>query len=430
MTARSRAPSVRRTLVPLALMLVCPPAVIVLWMIVARFDGSVRAFLARVDLPTFLALCPRPTFTALAMLLGFAALQVALLVGLPAEIHEGPVTPAGHRPRYRRNGLAAFLVTHALLAAASLGLGLFRPGAVYDQLGPMLVTADVLALVLCVALYVKGIVAPSSADAGRSGNPVFDFFWGVELHPTLAGISLKQLFNCRLGMMSWSVVVLSCAAKQYEAHGRLSTTMLVSAALQVAYVAKFFRWETGYFGSLDVTHDRCGFYLVCGVLVWVPGMYTLVAQHLVRHPVEWPLPAAALCLACGLAAIWANHDADAQRQRVRERGAGASVWGRPPEVIVARYTAGDGVERESLLLVSGWWGVARHVHYVAEIAAALAWTLPAGFGRAVPWLYVTFLTVLLVDRAGRDDRRCRAKYGPAWQRYCERVPWRILPFVY
>ena len=68
--------------------------------------------------------------------------------------------------------------------------------------------------------------------------------------------------------------------------------------------------------------------------------------------------------------------------------------------------------------------------YATEIGLALAWTLPAGVSRAVPFAYVVFLTVLLVDRAGRDDRRCRAKYGADWDRYCERVPFKIIPYLY
>ena len=38
--------------------------------------------------------------------------------------------------------------------------------------------------------------------------------------------------------------------------------------------------------------------------------------------------------------------------------------------------------------------------------------------------------VLLFDRATRDDRRCRTKYGPFWDDYCERVPYKIVPYVY
>ncbi|APR81534.1 Delta(24(24(1)))-sterol reductase [Minicystis rosea] len=426
----STTPSVlRRTVVPLLLMIACPPAVIVLWMITAHFDGSLELFLRTIDLPTFLRLFPRPTRTAALMLATFAALEWALLVMVPGDIHPGPITPAGNRPRYRRNGMSAYAVTHVLLATAAL-LGSFRLSAVYDELGSILVITNIAGLVLCGLLYWKGVHRPSSTDAGRSGNLIFDYFWGVELHPTAFGVQLKQYVNCRLAMMGWSVIVLSCVAKQYEIHGHVSLAMWVSAGLQIAYIIKFFWWETGYFGSLDIMHDRFGFYIVWGVMAWLPCLYTMVAQYLVRHPGHLGVPAALAIFTFGIIALFANYDADAQRQRVRETLGETTVWGRKPEIVVATYHTADGEARESLLLCSGWWGVARHFHYVAEISLALAWTLPAGFSELLPYGYVAFLTALLVDRAGRDDRRCRAKYGEAWDRYCERVPYRIVPFVY
>src|SRR5207244_3865884 len=107
-----------------------------------------------------------------------------------------------------------------------------------------------------------------------------------------------------------------------------------------------------------------------------------------------------------------------------------TVWGRAPETMMARWRTGDGEGRESLLLLSGWWGVARHFHYVPEILLALAWSLPAGFEHALPYFYVGFLTILLVDRAGRDERRCSTKYGDDWVTYRTRVKYRIVPFVY
>ncbi len=423
----------RRTAVPLLLMLGCPPAVIVLWMICARFDGSVLAFLHTLhegDWATLWALCPRPTMAAAQMLFIFAVLEALLLVLLPGPIHLGPVTPKGNRPRYRMNGLAAWAVTHGVLLLAAYPLGLFRLGEIYDNLGSILVVCNILALLLCGVLYLKGVYAPSSSDSGCTGNFVWDYFWGVELHPTVFGESLKQYVNCRLSMMGWSVIVVSCAAKQLETGGRVTNTMVVCVALQVIYLFKFFRWESGYFGSLDVMHDRFGFYIFWGVAAWVPGVYTLVAQYLVRHPVDLPGPVAGAIFALGVFSIWANYDADAQRQRVRETGGKTTVWGKPPETMTAKYVTADGQERESLLLLCGWWGLSRHFHYVTEIGLALAWTLPAAFTHVVPYTYVAFLTALLVDRAGRDDRRCRAKYGADWERYCERVPWKIIPHVY
>jgi 7-dehydrocholesterol reductase len=93
--------------------------------------------------------------------------------------------------------------------------------------------------------------------------------------------------------------------------------------------------------------------------------------------------------------------------------------------------AGKGESKQSLLLCSGWWGLARHVHYVPEILGAVCWTLPAGFSNALPWFYAfPFLTTLLVDRSFRDRTRCKAKYGEYWDEYCRRVPYNMIPFVW
>jgi 7-dehydrocholesterol reductase len=139
---------------------------------------------------------------------------------------------------------------------------------------------------------------------------------------------------------------------------------------------------------------------------------------------------AAAIFVLGVGAIYVNYAADADRQRVRETCGDTTVWGRVPEIIRARYTTADGSQHESLLLASGWWGIARHFHYVPEIMLALAWSLPAGFTHFVPYVYVTFLTILLTDRATRDDKRCRRKYGAYWDEYCHRVRWKIIPHVY
>ena len=79
---------------------------------------------------------------------------------------------------------------------------------------------------------------------------------------------------------------------------------------------------------------------------------------------------------------------------------------------------------------SGWWGLARHFHYVPEIMLSLAWTLPAMFSNALPYFYVFYLTILLTDRSGRDELRCSKKYGEYWVTYRARVRYRIVPLLF
>jgi 7-dehydrocholesterol reductase len=67
---------------------------------------------------------------------------------------------------------------------------------------------------------------------------------------------------------------------------------------------------------------------------------------------------------------------------------------------------------------------------VPEILAALCWTTPVQLSSGMPYFYVVYLTVLLADRAFRDDARCAHKYQNDWAKYCARVPNLILPKLF
>eukprot|EP00854_Cymbomonas_tetramitiformis_P005665 gene5665-6851_t len=181
------------------------------------------------------------------------------------------------------------------------------------------------------------------------------------------------------------------------------------------YNTKFFMWETGYWGSIDIMHDRAGYYICWGCLVWVPSIYTSPALYLVNNPVALGTPLAAAITVAGLFCIWSNYDCDRQRQTFRETGGKAPVWGKAPTYIVAKYTTSEGTKKSSLLLTSGWWGLARHFHYLPEIMSSFFWTMPGLFQHPLHYFYVFYLSILLADRAIRDDSRCLSKYGPFWQ---------------
>jgi 7-dehydrocholesterol reductase len=140
--------------------------------------------------------------------------------------------------------------------------------------------------------------------------------------------------------------------------------------------------------------------------------------------------AAAALFTFGFLMIWTNYDSDNQRYIFRQSNGECLIWGKKPGKIVAEYTTAGGDTKKSLLLLDGWWKVSRHFHYMPEILASLCWSLPAlNSGLVGPYFYSFFLTILLIDRAFRDDDRCRKKYGPYWDKYCTEVPYMIVPFV-
>ena len=71
----------------------------------------------------------------------------------------------------------------------------------------------------------------------------------------------------------------------------------------------------------------------------------------------------------------------------------------------------------------------RHFHYVPEIMASVFWCVPALFSHPVAYFYPVYLTLLLLDRAWRDDARCGDKYKNSWKEYCALVPYKIIPGI-
>ena len=63
--------------------------------------------------------------------------------------------------------------------------------------------------------------------------------------------------------------------------------------------------------------------------------------------------------------------------------------------------------------------------------ASVFWCIPTLLydGKILPFFYPIYLTLLLLDRAWRDDARCAEKYKKDWALYCEKVPYKIIPGV-
>lgn len=434
--AKSEKSFFHHTFVPLALMIGCPPIVILIWYTNAVLGGSISELASMMKSQGFfsgLYSIWAPVFwgskAAWSIIGIYAAFELLLMRFIPGKLFKGPVTPAGNVPVYKANGIACYTITLGAFWLFSMKFKLFSASILYDHLGEILGALNVASLCLCLVLYLKGKFKPSSTDAQTTGNFIFDYYWGVELYPRVLGFDIKMFTNCRFAMMGWSLLIISYAAKQAELYG-LSSSMLVCVLLQLVYVTKFFIWETGYLGSLDIMHDHAGFYICWGVLVWLPCVYTSSAMYLVHHPIMLGTKLATMILTLGIIAVLTNFWADKQRQDVRAKKGECKVWGRTPLLTHASYTTETGEKKDSILLASGFWGIARHFHYVPEILGAFFWSLPALSSSYIPYFYVSFLTILLVHRALRDDQRCAIKYGKYWQEHCSKVRYKVLPFIY
>ena len=425
-----------RFIVPVFLVFVTPFFAMLMWHTNVELDGSFVNLWNEITTKGFLTVINEVWFsrffgtaTAWKIIGVFAVLQLLLMRFLPGKTFTGTITPMGNLPEYKDNGLASYIITFVMFFICTIGFDLFSPSIVYDHFGDILGALNFTALAFCVFLYFKGRYFPSSTDNSHTGNFIFDYYWGTELYPRIFGWDVKQFTNCRFGMTGWAVAVTSFAFAQKNIYGTADWSIIISAALLVIYLFKFFIWESGYMRSMDIIVDRAGFYICWGCLVWVPAVYTSPVMFMVKHPVGLPFWAAAVIFSFGVAAIFMNYWADKQRQDVRSKNGDTKIWGKAPVLIHAAYTTETGEQKQNLLLASGFWGISSHFHYLPELAAALLWSCATGFGYLMPFFYFLFLCVLLTHRAFRDEAKCSKKYGKYWVEYRKLVPYKIIPGI-
>lgn len=223
---------------------------------------------------------------------------------------------------------------------------------------------------------------------------------------------------------------LSFIAYQYQEYGFVTKSILVSTTLHFLYVIDFFINEDWYLRTIDICHDHFGFYLAWGSVVWLPCMYTLQTQYLARNPIIISAFQAMTILVTGVSGYLIFRSVNHQKDVVRRTGGKCIIWGSRAQVLRVKYQTKDGTDHESLLLCSGWWGVARHANYFGDLILSYSMCAACGVENILPWTYAIFMTVLLIHRSRRDEERCSKKYGKDWDEYCKRVRWIIIPGVY
>ncbi|KAK2720283.1 hypothetical protein QYM36_004233 [Artemia franciscana] len=360
-------------------------------------------------------------FVGLFFLWAFLSLKV------PSKIYKGPVTSFGYTPLYSDNGFLYFWST-IVLSILILNLSPILALRIYYNFPEIIGSLNICAFILCLWLLYNGKYAPSSKEKLKKQPIIYEFYRGMEIHPRIFGVDVKQLTNCRIGLMLWEVLILVFFATNWLLHG-FSLAAFATFFIQTAYLAKFYWWETGYFNTLDITLDRAGYYICWGCLVWVPAFYTYASYYIVAQFPSLSDTYSLLILVFGILSVTLNYWVDYERQRFRASEGQCLIWGKKASYIMAEYDGPKG-RQQSKLLISGFWGVARHLNYVFEILAAFSWCA-AGWGHGVwPFLYAVFLTVLLVHRVFRDEEKCADKYGPYWKKYCEKVPYRMIPYIF
>ncbi|KAK0718452.1 delta(14)-sterol reductase like protein [Lasiosphaeria miniovina] len=398
--------------------------------------------------------------------LAYYAFSAILYRVLPATLTEGTKLANGGRLKYRFNAFNSTMFTLAICTAGTVAQGAEFPvwAFISDNYMQLLTSNIAIAYALSVFVYVRSFsVKPGNpeyrdlAAGGHSGNIMYDFYIGRELNPRITlpligEIDIKEWMELRPGMLGWILLNCSFIAKQYRLYGYVTDSILFITAIQAFYVLDGQFMEPAILTTIDITNDGFGFMLAFGDLVWVPFMYSQQTRYLSMHPKTLGVLGIAVVgavLATGFSIFrLSNSQKDTFRTNPND-----------PRVAHLKYIETKAGTR---LLVSGWWGVARHINYLGDWIQAWPYSLPTGLagytilsagsnapgalklvdgrevvpGAAEGWgmlftyFYVVYFAVLLIHRHGRDDEKCERKYGEDWEKYKKIVPWRIVPYIY
>jgi protein-S-isoprenylcysteine O-methyltransferase Ste14 len=362
---------------------------------------------------------PLPTWTSAGIVAGWLLFQGLLQIYAPGKWVEGTPLIDGSRLRYKMNGWFSWWFTWAVVGLG-VALHVFRPTILADQFGPLMTTMNIFTYLFCLYLYAHGKRSGTPHER-VTDNAVYDFWLGTALNPRVGNFDFKLFCEARPGLIGWVAINLSLAAKQVQLHGSLTLPMILVCFFHFWYIADYYFHEEAILTTWDIKHENFGFMLCWGDLVWVPFTYTIQAYYLVTHTHELAWWAVAGIVILNFVGYTIFRGTNIQKHHFR-KDPKRPIWGKPAQYI---ETA-----RGSLLLTSGWWGLARHMNYFGDLLMGLAWCLPCGFGSPLPYFYITYFTILLVHRERRDHDMCAVRYGSDWEAYCKKVKYRIVPGVY
>ncbi|KAF2275943.1 uncharacterized protein EI97DRAFT_419634 [Westerdykella ornata] len=376
-----------------------------------------------------------PTRQAWTIYWSFGLVQMAFYMLLPGVYRKGKPLPhlGGKQLTYYCSAMWSFY-TSIVIALTLHFTGIFKIYTVVDEFGPIMSVAIISGFIASFVAYFSALAR--GATLRMTGYPIVDFFMGAELNPRLFGIlDFKMFLEVRIPWFILFFCALGACLKQFELYGYVSGEAFFLVLAQYLYANACSKGEHLIITTWDMYYEKLGFMLIFWNMAGVPFSYChsiiYIAKH---HPSEYrhsPILIAILCIAyLGVYYVWDTTNSQKNQFRQEESG---EVFERTTfpyfkygKIHNPKYIQ---TKHGNKILVDGWYGKARKIHYTCDLFFALCWGLITGFNSVFPWFYSVFFFGMILHRANRDIKRCRETYGEAWEEYTRRVPYLFIPGV-
>ncbi|XP_044756327.1 delta(14)-sterol reductase LBR-like [Coccinella septempunctata] len=194
-------------------------------------------------------------------------------------------------------------------------------------------------------------------------------------------------------------------------------TIVVLAIAHSAYFLCHLYYESRTLSYYFAHSEGMGYNLVMANSFRWSG---LIAQtrYIIQHKIHYPNWQLACLLAIYLFGQYVYNVTNNQKDYLRR------YPDSPESKRMKRIPTSQGKD----ILCDGWWGVVRQPNITSDILVHLTW-LRFGF-TAPPVLSIMSFFYYFIARAVVSQRDCKMKYGLAWQKYCRKVKYVLVPFVY
>ncbi|XP_057374967.1 delta(14)-sterol reductase LBR-like [Daphnia carinata] len=269
-----------------------------------------------------------------------------------------------------------------------------------------------------VVSFVLAIIVSYRERQNRSNDTsiISHFVNGSSLHATISGVNIKGWVH-RAIFITVIALHLLVLEENIEKNGVISPTLAFVAAMQILYSVEALWNDGNLIHSFDFVHLKTGWaYLTMNAYPLITFLITLCVINSRTELSYVALAPIGLLFFLGL---WIKVRSNAQKTAFLKDPDHSSF----ANMDILTSATGK-------LLISGWWGWLRHPNYLGDILMHWAFVLPCGFQMVLPYVVALFVTISLVYRAKESDLADKLKYGPSWDRYCQRVPSRLIPRVF
>ncbi|CRG85802.1 delta14-sterol reductase [Talaromyces islandicus] len=392
--------------------------------------------------------------------LAYYVLFLVLQIFIPGQVVQGVPLACGGRHTYKFNSAGTYVYGAEFVVWTFL----------WDNYKQVMTANLVITIVLSIYVYARSFSVPAPgeqnpqyrelAPGGHTGNVLYDFFIGRELNSRVTlpipfmseasrTIDIGVFCEMRPGLTGWIILNLSNIAQQYRAHGYVTASILLITGIQAFYVLDSYYMEPAILTTMDIIMDGFGYMLCFGDLVWVPFLYTTQTRYLATFPAKMDINGIALLSAVSGLGYFIFRSANNEKNRFRTN----------PDDPRVKHLKFITTKTGSRLLISGWWGTARHINYLGDWLMSWGFCLPTGiagylmletlnpatgqmekqavqtpevqgWGSIFTYFYMLYFGVLLIHREGRDEEKCEKKYGKDWEKYTSLVRYKIIPGIY